>query len=248
MLADTRPRRKMSRPIALSFGGSGLMMLWQFGVASELAKSPKFLAHLQRVHGTSGGAIAGAIMLACPELFDKAVEYYCSGRWLRGMAPHNLCRHAITDVGIEPRASALRNKFVPHATRLAPFRNVSLDFDTDDDLVDAIAASCCLDPKGVTIRGVTYFDGGFSDPLPVDRDLPTYAVSILQGPSLLSPGNQPETPATSPRRYDLSLANAAAILETALLPPRRARRRYQQGQADARNFLARWHTAADVVE
>lgn len=224
-------------------------MLWQFGVASELSKDVHFMDRVTRVHGTSGGAIAGAMMLACPQKFECAVDYFCtrewltSARWIDVLAPHErLLKRAITQVGIQPKASELRGLFVPHVTALRPFRNVGLDYATDDELVSAISASCCLMPAGVLIRGQKYFDGGFSDPLPLDPVLPTVAVSILRGPSIhLSPGGQSKIRFRPSPRYDISLANASALLETTILTPTRARARFDQGVQDARHFLTRWN-------
>ena len=52
--------------LALTFSGSGMMMVWQMGVASALRCDERFMARVARVLGTSGGACVGAMLLASP--------------------------------------------------------------------------------------------------------------------------------------------------------------------------------------
>lgn len=236
--------------VALSFGGSGLMMIWQMGVASVLAESSELMDSVEKVHGTSGGAITGAMLLGCPDRLREAVQYYCSGVWLRNatsrdlVSQERLLRQAIDDLDI---AVSVDLKFAPHVTAfegLVPHNRV-LDFKTRDELVDAIAASCCLSPSGVLFRGERFYDGGFSDPLPSDPALPTICVSILDGKNVaIAPAKHRTSNRlyTGPpfRRYFPSTANAHALLETVLLTPTRARARFDQGRHAADAFLNDW--------
>eukprot|EP00635_Sarcinochrysidales_sp_CCMP3193_P003662 CAMPEP_0118905952 /NCGR_PEP_ID=MMETSP1166-20130328/9703_1 /TAXON_ID=1104430 /ORGANISM="Chrysoreinhardia sp, Strain CCMP3193" /LENGTH=271 /DNA_ID=CAMNT_0006845223 /DNA_START=85 /DNA_END=900 /DNA_ORIENTATION=- len=262
-------KKGSSSHLALSFGGSGLMMMYQFGVAKRMAQDGKFMERLRRVHGTSGGAICGAMLVSCPDRFEDAIRFFESGRWLKKATPRDLVephqrllRRAIDELRLETSADLLRHKFVAHATTTRR-ENVGVDdFQDDREVVDAIAASCCLSPSGVSFRGQTLFDGGFSDPLPSDPDLDTVAVSILSGTHVdLCPdfaARSRSTPLTcngergaggvAPKyrgppflRYAVSPRNARALLETTFLTPKRARARYDQGQRDAITFLDAWH-------
>ena len=262
--------------LALSFGGSGLMMMYQFGVAREISRDLDFMQGVQKVHGTSGGAICGAMLVACPERFDDAMKYFESGAWLREATPRDvlephkrILRRAMEELGLETSAEALKlGGFVAHATRLRNrndqqrskrtfFQNVSIDdFANDAEVLEAIAASCCLSPNGVSFRGTRLYDGGFSDPLPSDPVLETVAVSILNGTHVdLAPDYSQRATLQKKQqlikkrykgppflRYALSPQNARALLETTFLTSKRARARYDQGQRDAQTFLDTWHT------
>lgn len=151
-----------------SLGNKQLMMMYQFGVARQVAQDAAFMACVRKVHGTSGGAICAAMLVSCPDRFEDATDYFASGRWLRGatprdvLEPHNrLLRRAVRDLGLETRAEALSDRFVCHATSFSlkrRVRNVAIDsFHDDAEVLDAIAASCCLTPQGVPFRGVRRF-------------------------------------------------------------------------------------------
>jgi len=91
------------------------------------------------------------------------------------------------------------------------------------------------------------YDGGFSDPLPSDPELDTVAVSILNGkhvdvcPDYGGTGVAPRYLGSPFLRYSVTPQNARALFETTFLTPKRARARFDQGQHDARAFLAAWH-------
>lgn len=240
------------------------MMLYHFGVARQLSLDTKFMGRVKKIHGTSGGAIAAAMLVSCPDRFDDATTFFESGDWLRGATaqdvfqPHtNLVRKSITDLQLDTNAHRLRKGgYVAHATRFSPLTNVAItDFETDKEVLDAIAASCCLSPAGVAFRGERLYDGGLSDPLPSDPDLETVAISIFDGIDVdLSPdlsfrkqqnrssANYKQGYVGSPfLRFAVSPQNAHALLEGVFLTPRRARARYHQGQRDAITFLQAWH-------
>ena len=55
------------RRLALSFSGSGMMMAYHFGVAAAIAEKSSLMDRVDRVHGTSGGAIVSLVLLEAPE-------------------------------------------------------------------------------------------------------------------------------------------------------------------------------------
>jgi len=187
--------------VALSFSGSGMMMVWQMGVASVMRSDPSFMARVQLVLGTSGGACVGAMLLASPpSAFAAALHHYSSGAMWRSMkVPHDLLhphdelmRRTVEHLRLLPEGTwrKLRGRFSAHVTpRSWPIRNVGIsDFTSDAELLRAISASCCLSPGGVAFRGQRLLDGGLSDPMPEAcaqaagrRGLPTITISIIAG-------------------------------------------------------------------
>ena len=80
---------------ALSFSSSALLLVYQVshetfqpppeaGVAEALQSSERFMSKLGAVHGCSGGALVGALLL-CPGALPKVKDYFASGRALRGI-------------------------------------------------------------------------------------------------------------------------------------------------------------------
>ena len=243
------------RRLALSFSGSGMMMAYHFGVAAAIAEKSSLMDRVDRVHGTSGGAIVSLVLLEAPEAIRDCLEHYVSGEFFEELRarevlkPHDvLLKRTLDAVGItrDGAAARLSGKLVAHTTTfedglLRP-RNVSLtDFADDATVFRAVSASCCLDFVGVDVfeDGVFHHDGGLSDPLPVDATLPTVEVSILTGagvhaaPGVVAAGLGEGTPRPHPfLRYDASLLNARAFLEGAVLTRRRARERFEEGLRD----------------
>ena len=150
------------------------------GVASILRSEPSFISRVTRVLGTSGGACVGAMLLASPlGAFALSLQYYTGGGLWRSahipydfLYPHDaLLRRTVGHLGLLPEGAyrELRGRFSAHVTPCAwPLRNIGLDdFENDAELLQAIAASCCLVPTApVAFKGGRYVDGGFSDPMP----------------------------------------------------------------------------------
>lgn len=235
------------------------MMLYQFGVAEVLAASP-LMERVERVHGTSGGAIAAFLLLERPEAIGDCVDFYTEGRFFEGLtlgdvlSPHDaLLRRTFDRLGLlRPGASErVAGRFVARATAFKGGdwpSNVALEVDGaggDGAILTNISASCCFDFAGVDVAGRRLWDGGLSEPLSRDASLPTVEVSIVSGSAHVSPGgaaplgvdDAPEAQRHPFLRYDWTPANAVALLEGACLTPARARRRFDQGRADAATFL-----------
>ena len=185
------------------------MMIYQLGVAHRLAENAGFRSRVARVRGTSGGAIAGAMMLVCPSRIPEAVDFYTSGELLSMMKfprdvthPHDeLMRRVLRHLDLLPddayREALAGGKFVAHVTSgsgsgmASSLLNVGIShFASNEEVVRAISASCCLTPGGVTFDdNKRYWDGGFSDPMPDDDELPTVTVSVLRGRGVdIAPG------------------------------------------------------------
>ena len=250
------------RRLALSFSGSGMMMAYHFGVAAAIAEKSSLMDRVDRVHGTSGGAIVSLVLLEAPEAIRDCLEHYVSGEFFEELRarevlkPHDvLLKRTLDAVGItrDGAAARLSGKLVAHTTTFEdglfrPRNNSLTDFADDATVFRAVSASCCLDFVGVDVfeDGVFHHDGGLSDPLPVDATLPTIEVSILTGagvhaaPGAVAAGLGASAPRPHPfLRYDASLLNARAFLEGAVLTRRRARERFEEGLRDGEELLRR---------
>jgi len=229
------------------------MMIWQFGVAHALAQERSLMERVERVHGTSGGAIAAYLLLEQPERLTDCVAHYTNRDFFDGLklrdvvSPHDaLLRRTFARLDLlRPGAAArLGGRFVAHGTSFAGGRpaNVAVDVAEDGDVLDAISASCCFDLSGVDVDGETLWDGGLSEPLSPDPTLPTLEVSIISGDAHVSPGAaRPMAAGEAAKhpflRYDWSPPNAAALAEAACLTPARAQYRFDQGRRDGEAFL-----------
>ena len=142
-----------------------------------MAADAGFMKRVARVRGTSGGAIAGAMLLQCPDRIDDALDLYTSGELLAMMRfpydlthPHDaLFRRVLARMDLLP-ADAHQGplgggKFVAHVTAANPeaplaslaqpkVLNVGLSaFKSTDEVVSAISASCCLTPASALYGG-----------------------------------------------------------------------------------------------
>lgn len=275
-----RPTRRPG-DLALSFGGSGLMLVYQAGVASAFHACPEFMARVVRVLGTSGGACVGVLLLACPERIEAALEHYCKGALFRGAT---LADAMDPTVRLLPRFVQELDLLPPDAYRVlagegggpvfsvhvTPFRfpisNVGIsDFRDNEEVLRAVCASCCLNPRGVQLRGERCADGGLSDSLPLceDLSLDTVTVSPFGGDGIdVAPGLADAggvhlvTPRDvlkherllekrrSPRRlgqwirYNPSVNNARALLDAAIPRGRaQAQQRFADGRRDGFAFM-----------
>jgi hypothetical protein len=174
-------------------------------------------------------------MLVCPARIPEAVNFYTSGELLSMMRfprdlthPHDeLMRRVLRQLDLLPedahREALANGQFVAHVTSgsgsgmATSLLNVGIShFASNEEAVRAISASCCLTPGGVAFDdGRRYWDGGFSDPMPDDTELPTVTVSVLRGRGVdIAPG---ETLTVGSRRSEdegeakeVHIASAAA--------------------------------------
>jgi len=207
-------------------------------------------------------AFAGAMLLLCPAKIDEVVEHYCSGELLKDMRfprdlthPHeDLLRRVVHNLDLLPSGAHRKlagGRFVAHVTTRDewPLRNVGLSsFESNEDVLSAVSASCCLTPGGVLYGGVRYCDGGFTEPLPDDTEgLPTVSVSILGGRGVdIAPSEvgreQNKTLVAKIEesrflRYSWSSANIIALANGGLMSGKRARERFEEGLVDAEKWL-----------
>jgi hypothetical protein len=170
--------------------------------------------------------------------------------------PHDaLLRRTVGSLGLLPDGAhcTLRDgNFAAMVTpKWWPPTNVDIDdFESNDEVLSALSASCCLIPSHA-VDFQPYLDGGFSDPMPDCPLLPTVTIYVLAGDGVdVAPGEAGERrqgeaarPAPWRRahpflRYDLaSTANARALLDAGYVSPARSQWRYRQGQEDGMRFL-----------
>ena len=113
------------RRLALSFSGSGMMMAYHFGVAAAIAEKSSLMDRVDRVHGTSGGAIVSLVLLEAPEAIRDCLEHYVSGEFFEELRarevlkPHDvLLKRTLDAVGVtrDGAAGRLSGKLVAHTT------------------------------------------------------------------------------------------------------------------------------------
>ena len=259
-----------------------MMLIYQAGVAARLVAHDGLRARLSRgVLGTSGGACVGAMFAlglargddgsAAERLLEAALEYYCAGRLFEGAGlgdyldpSKRLLPRMVDELGLldaDAPAALHAARFAAHATpRRLPLENVALGaFASADDVVRAVQASCCLDPRGVDVGGVRHLDGALSDSLPLcaDAGVETITVAPFTGPGVdIAPGLAARAAAAAPARawppprepgaprlgrwlrYDVTPANAPALVDTVVPRARRAAEaRFEQGRRDGAAFL-----------
>lgn len=150
---------------------------YHFGVAAAIVEKSRLMDRVDRVHGTSGGAIVSLVILKAPETIRDCLEHYISGEFFEELRarevlkPHDvLLKRTLDVVGVtrDGAAELLSSKLVAHTTTfeeglLRP-RNVALTDFADDDaaMFRAVSASCCLDLVGVDVLGdgTQHHDGG----------------------------------------------------------------------------------------
>jgi NTE family protein len=181
-----------SRPagIALALSGGAARAIAHIGVlkALETAGIP-----VERIAGTSGGALIGVLHAAGYPLID--LERDALGIEWRGLAelrPHPLGIHSTRRLGVflERRIGCLSfaDLRIPCAVVATDLSEARKRVFTAGPLAEAVEASCAIPEfyRPVELDGHAYVDGGVLEPLPVEaaRDMagsrPVVAVSVLQ--------------------------------------------------------------------
>jgi len=172
----------MVRPeadVTLSFSSSALLLVYQAGVAEAFLSSPQFMASVREVHGCSGGALVGALLLAGEEALLKVKAYLQSGQAFRGIGfaeicdPARLIPRAVEESGAmsEDTYQRLSGRLHVMCTKGGMFRHASpvsySSFDSNEELVQMLQATSSFAYEGVSVKGEAHWDGGISDVLPV---------------------------------------------------------------------------------
>lgn len=198
-------RQDNDMTLNLSLCGCGFLGIYHLGVASCMVKhGQKLLARLDRVAGASAGALAAAVLVSAPT--TRHVEI--STEMLTGLAKKirrkplgaltpgfQLTKQVakLLDKVLPPDAHELaRGRLHVSLTRAKTHKNeVITDFDTREELIEALVASCHIPVysgrKTPTLRGEHYCDGGLTDNLVRFSDGRTITVSPFSGKQDIGP-------------------------------------------------------------
>ncbi|CAL1129025.1 unnamed protein product [Cladocopium goreaui] len=148
------------------------------GVAEALLQNQRFMARVDAVHGCSGGALVGALMLTGAEGLKKVKAYLESGLAFRSLTlaelwdPARLIPRAVEESGAMPMDAfwQLSGRLHVQCTKGGMFRNSEpvtySSFDSNEELVRILQASSSFAYEGVEVRGEPHWDGGITEILP----------------------------------------------------------------------------------
>jgi hypothetical protein len=228
-VVDTSGR--MCRPLqrsklSFAFSGCGWLTSYHLGVIKKLKES-RLLTSESVVSGSSGGAIAATLSCLDVDLNDSMNQSL--------QAFGDPLFHKNIDVGLRklirsslPPDSYLKcnDRLYITVTQVAPkfHKRATLisNFESDDDLVDAIAASCFIpfwsSKKTSTVfqsagrKGEKYIDGGVFEFMPRIGNVTVTPLPHLyriihprRGPPSISPSNIPNFPYSTPTLVRWSL-------------------------------------------
>lgn len=176
--------------VAVSFSSSGLLFPYHLGVVEAMQRLPEAKKlDIGEVHGVSGGALAGAVLLLgsdCLEQVRLALRTQIRPTWGEIWDPASLLPRLLKEHDILPddAFTKLSGRLFVHTTTGGMMRNTKTHrisaFGSNEELVKALQASCSFAWDGVEIDGVPHWDGGCSGLWDVRSDnLPTIASSPI---------------------------------------------------------------------
>ena len=234
--------------LALSFSSSGLLLSYHAGVAMALSEASSFMDTVDCCVGTSGGAVVAALLVCAPEKLDFAAQYMLSKEWAKGMGWYDLWDPAhrllpsffqLHDILPLDAYEVASRKLRIHCTNRATRKNeVVCDFESNEELIGALQASCSFAWSGVKLKGDSYVDGGLSGQwLPAHPEMDTVTVSPFSGQgATICPRRCRRAVGT--RYGDLSWRNFVRLWDVSVPHSSSAIGRYiENGKDDAKHFL-----------
>ncbi|XP_031566532.1 patatin-like phospholipase domain-containing protein 4 isoform X2 [Actinia tenebrosa] len=186
----------------LSFAGCGFLGVYHLGVAKCLVEhAPNFLRSIKAFAGASAGSLAAA-MLATSAPIDKCSEYVVD---LTNEARKNPLGPFSPQFDLVGNLRKGMEEYLPSnchklasgrlfisVTSLKTRKNLMIsEYESKDELMKVLLASCYI-PFYVGLdfpefKGQRWFDGGFTDNLPIPPQGDTILVSPFSGNSHISP-------------------------------------------------------------
>mmetsp|Transcript_127116 Transcript_127116/g.406706 ORF Transcript_127116/g.406706 Transcript_127116/m.406706 type:complete len:255 (+) Transcript_127116:256-1020(+) len=172
-------------PLAFSFSSSGLLFPYHLGAIEAILARGNL--EVQEVHGVSGGALAGAVLLLGPESLERAraaLRTRITPTWGELWDPAVLVPRLIREHEIFPSDAHARlsgKLFVYSSTGgmgKSARKHCQSTFSSNEDLLSWIQASCSFAWDGVRVGGEAHWDGccygGFAER---SETVPTVAVA-----------------------------------------------------------------------
>jgi len=233
--------------VAMSFSSSGMLFPYHLGVIEAVqALSPAL--DVREVHGVSGGALSGAIMLLGPECLERArraLEVRIRPTWGELWDPASLLPRLVQEHHLLPpdAHSVLSGRLHIYTTTGGMVRNthqkVNSTFRNNDELLAWIQASCSFAWDGVKIDGVSHWDGGCCGSWAERSEtFPTIVSSVIsmQGAEICP---QPRRVGCNIGRFRVDGHSLRSGWDCCFMfAPQRLSMYWQSGRVDAQTFFA----------
>ncbi|CAG5120229.1 unnamed protein product [Candidula unifasciata] len=252
----------MLGPLNLSLCGCGFLGMYHLGAISVLTlRGPTFVDRLEKIAGASAGALMAAVLVTAPDKIEESAEHIHNlakeirkkplGALTPGYNFTRSLRYMVEDILPEDAHEVAKGKLFVSLTNAETKENELMsDFESRDELIDALVASCYIPVyagiKLPMLRGQKYIDGGLSDNLPKFDTGRTITVSPFDGKSDIGPrvGQEIEKKAhfinVHNQDIQVNLNNIKKGVH-AFFPPKRQmlQEYFERGRRDASRFLIR---------
>ncbi|KAM5179551.1 patatin-like phospholipase domain-containing protein 4 isoform 1-T2 [Mantella aurantiaca] len=241
----------------VSFAACGFLGIYHLGAASALLKhGQKMLDNVNFFAGASAGSLVAAVLLTAPDKLEESKNFiYQFSEDVRkqtfgALTPRydfmNYLREGIETILPVKAHDAAQNRLYVSVTNTKSRENCLFSsFASREELVKILLASCFVPVyagvNAVEHKGEKWFDGGFSDSLPILPTGRTVTVSPFSGRQDICPKDK--------ERMEMffKIANQDILLSAenfrrlskALFPPSQPKMEsvFQNGFKDAVNFL-----------
>ncbi|XP_077990600.1 patatin-like phospholipase domain-containing protein 4 [Glandiceps talaboti] len=247
-----------SNEMNISFCGCGFLGIYHVGVAACLVKhGEKFLPHIKRYAGASAGSLAAAAMALLPDKMEECKDFTFKmaeetrSKPLGALTPgYNLSaklRDWIEEFLPQNAHELATDKVFISVTCLRGKKNQLISkYETREDLIQALLCSCHIpyyvDRKYPEFQGQKYFDGGYSDNLPLFPGSCTIQVSPFSGSQDICPKDRKGLDLYAKVINQFFKISTQNIWRTkhALFPPKSGMLElyYRCGYQDAQRFLS----------
>ncbi|NP_001088835.1 patatin like phospholipase domain containing 4 L homeolog isoform X1 [Xenopus laevis] len=241
----------------LSFSAAGFLGIYHLGAASALLKhGPKMVKRVKCFAGASAGSLVATVLLTAPDKIKESKEFlYAFSEDVRkqkvgAMTPTYDFMKNLRG-GIESILPANAHEIAEHRlyvsiTNAKSRKNCLVShFASREELIKVLLASSYVPLyagiKAIDYKGEKWFDGGFTDSLPLLPTGRTITVSPFSGRIDICPQDKTHWDLYVTFAKHSLLLSAANVrrLNQALFPPRQEKMEtiFQDGYKDAVNFL-----------
>jgi len=248
---DTLPAR-----FALSFSGCGFLGCYHFGVVNCFQKNGKTLmSRVDRIAGASMGSMVATLLVFAPDTVNTkcALLYELAeklnnmrfGALSPGFNMNETLRELIDAVIPEDISPAQDRLFISVTHQTEKTNRLISTFPNRDYLINCLLASCYIPiwsgSSPPELNGETYIDGGYTENLPVFKDMYTLTISPFSGDAIICPHDRNFFEWRMKLGNQMMKVNMNNIVRgaQALFPPtsRTLHSYYEMGYRDAMRYL-----------
>ncbi|XP_075710096.1 patatin-like phospholipase domain-containing protein 4 isoform X2 [Rhinoderma darwinii] len=241
----------------LSFGACGFLGIYHLGAASAFLKhGQKMLTAVKVFAGASAGSLVAAVLLTAPQKIQESKDFLyafsedCKKRFPGVVKPRydfmKYLREGIETILPAQAHEIAENRLYVSITNSKSIENCLVSsFASREELIKVLLASSFVPLyagiNAVEYKGQKWFDGGFTNSLPVLPTGRTITVSPFCGQQDICPkdnGHFDMYFTIGKQKIQLSAANFERLNQT-LFPPSRAKMEliFQEGFQDTVKFL-----------